>query len=404
MLAQAVKRGCSDLHLKVGAQPMMRINGKLRPMLDYPKMEMDHTAAASSQIMNLRQKKDFKETHECDLAYSLKGVARFRVNVFQQRGTVGIVFRTIQARIKTIRELMLPSVLEKLCQEKRGLILVTGATGSGKSTTLAAMIDWINTNKSFHIITIEDPIEFLHRDKQAIVNQREVGSDTEAFGSALRASLRQDPDVILVGEMRDHETIHTAMVAAETGHLVLSTLHTVDAMETINRIIGVFPPDQQEQVRVELASVLRGIVSQRLVPRKDGRGRIGAIEVLVNVQNVKEAIMDPTKTSTINDMMSRGMFSHYGMQSFDQHLIKLVKRGLVSYEDALSNSSKPDDFALQYKGIGGTSEMGRDDEDDGDSDNDRAQRDRLAAEGISLGSGVDMDDDDPFADNPFEKN
>lgn len=398
LLAATVKRGASDLHLKVGAQPMMRINGKLKPMREVPKLSQEDTAAISAQIMNLRQKKTFKETRECDLAYSLSGVSRFRVNVYQQRGTVGLVFRTIQTRIKTIRELMLPRVLEDVCKEHRGLILVTGATGSGKSTTLAAMIDYVNTNYPVHVMTIEDPIEYLHKDKMAIVNQREIGTDSNQFSAALRASLRQDPDIILVGEMRDPETIHTALVASETGHLVFSTLHTLDALETINRIIGVFPANEQEQIRIQLASVLKSVISQRLVPRKDGRGRVAAIEVLINTQNVRESIIDKNKTGAIKDFLDKGMFSQYGMQSFDQHLIKLVKRELVSFEDALVNSSKPDDFTLKFKGIGGTSDLGLDDSDD----EDEPKRDP----DIQLGSGIGVgDDDDPFSgDNPFNKN
>lgn len=393
LLAVTVKRGASDLHLKVGAQPMMRVNGKLKPMREVPKLGQEDTAAISAQIMNLRQKKLFKETHECDMAYSLSGVSRFRVNVFQQRGTIGMVFRTIQTRIKTVRELMLPKTLEEICKEHRGLVLVTGATGSGKSTTLAAMIDFINTSESAHIMTIEDPIEYLHRDKQSIVNQREVGQDTNQFGNALRAALRQDPDIILVGEMRDTETIHTAMLASETGHLVFSTLHTVDALETINRIIGVFPADEQDQVRVQLASVLKAVVSQRLVPRADGRGRVAAVEILVNTQNVREAIMDRSKTGSIRDMLEQGLFSHYGMQSFDQHLIKLVKRNVISFEDAIMNAAKPDDFTLKFKGIGGTADMTREEEQE-----EEEQRDP----NIVLGSGIGAEDD-PFADNPFEK-
>ena len=272
-----------------------------------------------------------------------------------QRGTVSIVFRIVSMDILDIQELMLPVVLKKIALEPRGLILVTGTTGSGKSTTLASMVDYINLNKTRNIITIEDPIEFLHRDKKSIISQREIGHDTESFSKALRAALRQDPDVILVGEMRDFETIQTALTAAETGHLVLSTLHTSDAVETINRIITVFPPYQHKQVRIQLASVLRAIISMRLVPRADEQGRVPAIEVLLATQTIKSCIEDPDKTKLIPDYIAEG-FSQYGMQTFDQSFLNLYKSGIISYEDALSRATNPDDFALKVKGILSTKE------------------------------------------------
>jgi twitching motility protein PilT len=273
-----------------------------------------------------------------------------------QRGTVGLVFRVIPMRIPTIDELLLPDVIKKIGMEQRGLILVTGTTGSGKSTTLAAIIDLINTNRTEHIMTIEDPIEYLHRDKKSIINQREIGSDTESFSKALRQALRQDPDVILVGEMRDFETIQTSLVAAETGHLVLSTLHTIDATETVNRIITVFPPYQHKQVRMQLSSVLKAIISMRLMPRADGKGRVPAVEVLIATATIKDCVVDPDKTKTIPDVIEQGAI-HYGMQTFDQSLFGLYKSGLITYEEALRRATNPDDFVLKVKGIQSTSEL-----------------------------------------------
>jgi twitching motility protein PilT len=277
------------------------------------------------------------------------------VNVFQQRGTIGIVFRVIPFGVKSMDQLHLPKVIERIAMENRGLILVTGTTGSGKSTTLASMIDYINSNKTCHIMTIEDPIEFLIRDRRSIVNQREIGVDTQSFANALRAALRQDPDVILVGEMRDFETIETALTAAETGHLVMSTLHTLDATETINRIISVFPPYQQKQIRLQLASILRAVISQRLVPRADGKGRVPALEVLVSTARIRECIADKDRTKEIHDAIAKG-YTTYGMQTFDQSLMSLVKQKLVTYDEALKHVSNPDDFALRFRGIGSTSD------------------------------------------------
>jgi twitching motility protein PilT len=306
-------------------------------------------------IMNEYQREKYKQTNEVDLAYGVPGLGRFRVNVFQQRGTLGVVLRVIPFKIQTIEQLMLPKVLEKIAGEQRGLILVTGTTGSGKSTSLAAMIDHINANETCHVMTIEDPIEFLIRDKRSIVNQREVGVDTMSFGQALKSALRQDPDVVLVGEMRDLETIETALTAAETGHLVLSTLHTLDATETINRIISAFPPYQQKQVRLQLGAVLKAVISQRLVPRADGRGRVPAVEVLLATGRVRELIEDKDRTKEIPDAIAQG-HTTYGMQTFDQSLMWLYRSGLVSYEEALRQATNPDDFALRVSGISGTSD------------------------------------------------
>ncbi|MEW6324860.1 MAG: type IV pilus twitching motility protein PilT [Nitrospirota bacterium] len=356
LLKSASERRASDLHFKVGNPPIVRVDGKLVPMEQYPKITQEDVVALAFSVMNTGQKQRFKDHNEVDLAYSAPGLGRFRVNVYQQRGSIGMVCRVIPTKILTIVDLNLPPVVEKLAQEQRGLILVTGTTGSGKSTTLAAMIDYINRSRSDNIITVEDPIEFLHRDRKCIISQREIGSDTESFSVALRSALRQDPDVILVGEMRDFETISTALVAAETGHLVLSTLHTVDAAETVNRIISVFPPYQQKQVRLQFASVIKGIVSMRLVPRADGNGRVPAVEAMVATQTVRECIIDPDKTRKIPEVIAAGS-SQYGMQTFDQSLYQLYQKKLVTYEEALRWCSNPEDFALRVKGIQSTSDV-----------------------------------------------
>lgn len=356
LLKTASERRASDIHMKVGSPPVLRIDGKLVPMVEQNRVTQEEAVSVAFGIMSNPQKQKFKERNELDLAYSVPGLGRFRVNVFQQRGTIGIVFRVVPMKIQTVEELNLPVVIEKLGNEQRGLILVTGTTGSGKSTTLAAVIDFINTTRTEHIMTIEDPIEFLHRDKKSIVNQREVGADTESFSGALRSALRQDPDVILVGEMRDFETISTALTAAETGHLVLSTLHTVDATETINRIISVFPPYQQKQVRLQLASILKGVVSMRLIPRADGKGRVPAAEVMVVTETIRECIIDPEKTRKIHEFIAAGT-SQYGMQTFDQSLLNLYRRELITYEEAIRRCTRPDDFALKVKGIQSTSDL-----------------------------------------------
>jgi len=355
ILGVALKTGASDIHLKAGLPPMFRVDGALVPLKDGRRMPPEEVARMAFGIMNDFQKERFKQTNEVDLAYGVPGLGRFRVNVFQQRGTIGIVLRVIPFRIQTIEQLMLPKVLEKIAGEQRGLILVTGTTGSGKSTTLASMIDHINATETCHIMTIEDPIEFLIRDKRSIVNQREVGVDTMSFGQALKSALRQDPDVILVGEMRDLETIETALTAAETGHLVLSTLHTLDATETISRIVSAFPPYQQKQVRLQLGSVLKAVISQRLVPRSDGRGRVPAIEVLLATGRVRELIEDKDRTKEIHDAIAQGHVS-YGMQTFDQSLMWLLNSNLITYEEALRQATNPDDFALRVSGISGTSD------------------------------------------------
>ena len=355
ILALALEKKASDVHLKVGLPPILRIHGKLVPVKGEKRLMPEDTKELAYAIMNERQKERFRQALEVDLAYGISGLGRFRVNIFSQRDSLGMVLRTISVDPPTIRELNLPPILEKLAMEPRGLVLVTGTTGSGKSTTLAAMVNHINNNLNCHIITIEDPIEFLHRDKKAIINQREVGQDTSSFASALRVALRQDPDVILVGEMRDLETIEIAILAAETGHLVFSTLHTLDAQETINRIVAVFPFQQQKQIRLQLSSIIKGIISQRLVNRADGLGRVPAVEVMLSTARIRECIAEETKTREIHDAIAQGQAS-YGMQTFDQSLMSMFRRGIISYDEALANASNPDDFALRVSGISGTSE------------------------------------------------
>ncbi len=359
LLTTVVELGGSDLHLKVGNFPIARVKGRLMPLTQFKRLVQEDTIAMAYSIMATdRQKTKFKENLDIDLAYSVPALGRFRCNIFNQRGTVGMVLRVIPRKIFSIADLMLPRVLEKICEEQRGLVLVTGTTGSGKSTTLAAMIDLINATRIEHILTIEDPIEYLHRDNLSIVNQREVEADCKSFAGALRAALRQDPDVILVGEMRDYETIETAMHAAETGHLVFSTLHTLDATETINRIISVFPPHHQKQIRLQLAGVLKAVISQRLVPRADGQGRVPAVEVLVATESVRSGIEDKEKTKGLRDVMSAGT-SQYGMQTFDQSLFFLLREGLITVEEALKRATNVGEFKLKLEGIMATNDVSR---------------------------------------------
>ena len=352
ILSAAKRVGASDVHIKVGLPPVYRIRGELRTIRDVPPITEELIEAFIQNAMNDRQSSEWEQYHECDLAYTTNEGVRFRANVFMRNGIPGLVLRMIPLEIPPFDSLGLPEVVLKLGNESRGLVLVTGITGSGKSTTLAAMVDNINRNRACHIVTIEDPIEFMFTDRRSVVNQRELGMDTTSFSRALRAALRQDPDVVLVGEMRDLETIEIAMLAAETGHLVLSTLHTTDAVETINRIIGAFPKDQQQQIRLQLASALKGVISQRLLPQADGRKMIPAVEVMVNTARVRELIEDPLRNIEIRQAITEGR-NPYGMITFDQCLVDLVKKRLVTYETALKNASNPDDFALVFRGISG---------------------------------------------------
>ncbi len=353
ILKIAIQGGASDIHLKAGMPPIFRIDGVLLPLKDAPRLPPEEVSRLAFSIMNDYQRQKFQQENDIDFAYGVPGLGRFRVNVFSQRGAVGMVMRVIPFKILPFESLNLPKVLEKIALNERGLVLVTGTTGSGKSTTLASMVDYINSNRTCHIVTIEDPIEFLIRDKRSIINQREIGSDTLSFGVAMRAVLRQDPDVIMVGEMRDLETMETALTAAETGHLVLSTLHTLDATESINRIVGSFPPHQQKQIRIQLASVLRAVISQRLVPRADGRGRVPAVEVMINTAFIRELIEDKDRTKDIPEVIAKSHIS-WGMQTFDQSLMFLYKNKLITYEEALRQATNRDDFALRVQGVSST--------------------------------------------------
>lgn len=350
ILQIAVKGGASDIHVKAGLPPIFRIDGSLLPLRDGKRLTPEEIGKMAASIMNKMQRDAFQETLDVDLSYGVAGVGRFRVNVFQQRGSIGMVFRVIPFKVKSIEELYLPDTVKTLAEERRGLILVTGATGSGKSTTLAAMVDYINSTRTAHIVTIEDPIEFLIRDKKSIINQREVGNDTTSFARALKAALRQDPDVILMGEMRDLETIEIAMTAAETGHLVMSTLHTTDASESVSRILSAFPPHQRDQARYQFANMFKGVVSQRLVPRADGKGRVAAVEIMLSTARIRELVMEHATARTITENIAKG-FVAYGMQTFDQSLLTLLQGGMITYEEALHQCSNPDDFALRVSGV-----------------------------------------------------
>jgi len=341
--------GGSDLHCKVGSAPRVRVDGRLRK-LQVPPLTPEDTRHMVAQVLPEDLVAQFRDTHEADFAFSLSGVGRFRVNAFVARGTDGLVFRRVAVGAQSFEELGLPPVIADLALEPRGLVLVTGPTGSGKTTTLASMIDLVNSYREVNIVTIEDPIEVLHQDKKAIISQREVRSDTLDFTNALRAAMRQDPDVIMVGEMRDIETVRAALSAAETGHLVLATLHTVDAQDTINRIVDFFTPHEQSQVRATLAQTLRGIVSQRLVRRGDGTGRTLVAEVMVNTGRTAEAIVDPSSQPPILDLIGEG--EYYKMQTFDQHLFQLVKDGVVALDDAVAIASRPHDLLVELRGAG----------------------------------------------------
>ena len=347
LLRYTVETGGSDLHVKAGNVPFVRVDGELQPT-PFPALTSNDTAGAALAIMPEHKRKEFEATSEADFGYTMPGVGRFRVNVFRQRGMVGLAIRRVRSDVPTIEELLLPPVVARLAESPRGLVLVTGPTGTGKTTSIAAMIGHINRTRRAHIVTIEDPIEVVHDDDRSIIQQREIGLDTESYAAALKHVIRQDPDVIFVGEIRDPESALSAIQAAETGHLVISTLHTIDATETINRLLDLFPPQQQREVRTSLAGALRGIVSQRLVARADGKGRVPAAEVLVATGRVFDRIVDPTATVEIHDVIAEGEF--YGMQTFDQALVKLVREGLVTEEDARRASTNPHDFVLALRG------------------------------------------------------
>ncbi|MFY9225728.1 MAG: type IV pilus twitching motility protein PilT [Blastocatellia bacterium] len=354
----ACSKGASDLHIKAGSYPFIRINGELQPIIESQRLTQEDTLAMAFSMMSNRQKQRFKEHYEVDIAYGVSGLGRFRCNIFQQRGTVGMVLRVIPTAVQTVEELRLPKIIETIAEERRGLILVTGTTGSGKSTTLAAIIDYINSTRTSHVITVEDPIEFLHRDKKSYINQREVDVDTRSFSEALRGALRQDPDVILVGEMRDHETIETALTAAETGHLVMSTLHTLDATETITRIVSIFPPHQQKAIRLQLASVLKAVISMRLIRCADMTARVPAAEVLISTPYIRDCICNQEKTALVRDAIAQGT-SQYGMQTFDQSLHELFNKGYIGFEEALAGATNRDEFILRIRGVQSSADQAR---------------------------------------------
>ncbi|HUS62553.1 MAG TPA: PilT/PilU family type 4a pilus ATPase [Acidimicrobiales bacterium] len=350
-LRTLAERDGSDLHVKVGAPPRIRVHGTLMKLDGVPELTYADTEAMANAIMREEIAEQFEEEREADFAYSVPGLGRFRVNAFSQRGSVAMIFRLVKASAANFEELGLPDVVARLATEQRGLVLVTGPTGSGTTTTLAAMIDYINRTRECHIVTIEDPIEVLHSDQMAEINQREIGVDTGSFAAAMRAAMRQDPDVIFVGEMRDEETVAAALSAAETGHLVLSTLHTIDATETVNRIVDFFPPHQQNQIRVALAGAIKGTICQRLVPTADGEGRVAALEVMVANGRIQQCIIDPQKTAEILEIVADG--EYYGMQTFDQALCKLIEAGTIDMRQAMLAASNPHDLKvmLQQRGL-----------------------------------------------------
>jgi len=356
MIQEMLNRRASDLHVRVGIRPMLRVDGALIAIDDQILVHEDIDKILS-QILNDEQKERFNKKREMDLALSISKMGRFRINLYKQRGTIGIAIRQVNTKVPGFEELNLPDVVKEIASNKRGLIIVTGTTGSGKSTTLASIVEHINSTRSENVLTIEDPIEYIYRDKKSIISQREVGGDTESFSAALRHAFRQDPDIILVGEIRDVDTMNIALTAADTGHLVLTTLHTLNAVETISRIISFFPPHQHQQIRLLLAGTLKAIICQRLLPRCDGPGRVPAVEALISTASIREAIIDPEKTATILDLIESGNIQ-YGMQSFDQSIMKLYRSGFISYEEAMTQCSNPDDFDLRVKGITSASDRG----------------------------------------------
>jgi len=351
LLRTALQKGATDVHLKAGVVPVIRRHGALRPLTaNSPPMTGEQIEAMTMGLLNEEQKEELKKNGELDLGHGISGLGRFRISLFRQRGTSRMVIRNIPYKVPTVEELNLPEALHKISTIERGLVLVTGVAGSGKSSTLAALIDEINKRDNKHILTIEDPIEYLIRDRKCLITQREIGIDTRSFGQALRAGLRQDPDVILIGEMRDRETIEAALLAAETGHLVLSTLHTLDATETINRILAAFEPEQHRQVRLQLGAVLKAVISQRLAKRKDGSGQVPAVEIMITSQRIREMIEDPENTSGIAHAIEEGSAA-YGMQSFDQSLMELLNKDLITVDEALIHCARPEDFRIRLSGI-----------------------------------------------------
>ncbi len=366
MLVEMLNRKSSDLHIRVGIRPHLRVNGRLEQIQTDP-VTIDQMDQMVSQILNEKQRERFQRKNEMDLALSVAKLGRFRINLFRQRGTSGIAIRAVNTQVPSFESLMLPEVIKKLAYERRGLIVITGTTGSGKSTTLASMIEEMNANRSDNIVTVEDPIEYIYRDKKSIIAQREVGGDTETFASALRHAFRQDPDTILIGEVRDLETMSIALTAADTGHLVLTTLHTMNVVETLTRIISFFPPHQHDQIRLLLAGTLKAVVCQRLLARADGGGRVPALEIMIATAAIRDCILDPEKIHNIPELVEQGGVQ-YGMQTFDQSIMKLHKQGLISFEEAMNNASNPDDFDLRLKGIVSTSDRWGQDDDSSSSE------------------------------------
>jgi len=356
MLVEMLSKRASDIHIRVGICPTMRLDGRLIPLETDP-MTKEKMTEILNQILTPDQNRRFQQRNEMDLALSVAKLGRFRINLYRQRSTPGIAIRAVNTTVPTFEELSLPEVIKKIAEARRGLVIVTGTTGSGKSTTLASMIEHINDTRSENILTIEDPIEFVFRDNQCIISQREVGGDTPSFASALRHAFRQDPDVIMIGEIRDQDTMATALAAADTGHLVLTTLHTLNAVETISRIISFFPPHQHQQIRLLLAGTLQSVICQRLLGRSDGPGRLPAVEVLIGTASVREYIADATKTPLLPELIESGMIQ-YGMQTFDQSIMNAYRQGIISYEDAMLHATNPDDFDLRLKGITGSSDRG----------------------------------------------
>ncbi|UCG60943.1 MAG: PilT/PilU family type 4a pilus ATPase [Candidatus Zixiibacteriota bacterium] len=372
MLVDMLNRKASDLHVRVGIRPHVRVNGRLEQIATEP-ISIDQMDTIVSQILNDKQRERFHRKNEMDLALSVAKLGRFRINLFRQRGTTGIAIRAVNTSVPSFEELHLPTSVKKIANLHRGLVIITGTTGSGKSTTLAALIEEMNAKRTDNILTIEDPIEYIYRDKKSIISQREVGGDTETFAAALRHAFRQDPDVILIGEVRDIETMSIALTAADTGHLVLTTLHTMNVIETITRIISFFPPHQHQQIRLLLAGTLKGIVCQRLLTRADMPGRVPALEIMFDSGAIKECIIDPDKTAGIMDLMEGGGVQ-YGMLTFDQSIMQLHKEGLISFEEAMAHATNPDDFDLRLRGITGSADRWKEDEEPEDEDDRRIEQ------------------------------